>query len=128
MRGERLTRLRPGFGIGAGPLAWSVQLLVGYGLTAYACHPGGLALAEVAEGWGWTRGAALALNLLAALVALAGGVVSLSAWRAAPRHAADPSEGRRRFLAAWGVLTSFGFLLVILFNTVMVVGAPACHG
>jgi hypothetical protein len=114
---------RQGLGVYAAPAAWSAQLLIGYGLAAYACNPGRTALAEVANGWGWTRGAALAVNLLAALVALAAGLMSLSGWRATSEDA-----GRARFLSIWGVLTSFGFLLAILFNTVMLLGAPACHG
>ena len=114
---------RQGFGVYAAPAVWGAQLLIGYGLTAYACNPGRTALAQVAEGWGWTRGAALAVNLLAALVAVAAGLVSLSGWRATREEAS-----RARFLAIWGVLTSFGFLLAILFNTVMLLGAPACRG
>jgi len=114
---------RQGFGVYAAPTAWGAQLLIGYGLTAYACNPGRIALAQVAEGWGWTRDAALAVNLLAALVAVAAGLLSLSGWRAT-REAAS----RARFLTVWGVLTSFGFLLAILFNTVMLLGTPACRG
>lgn len=114
---------RQGFCVYAAPAAWGAQLLIGYGLTAYACSPGRIALAQVAEGWGWTRSAALTVNLLAALVAVAAGLLSLSSWRAAREEAS-----RTRFLTVWGVLTSFGFLLAILFNTVMLLGAPACHG
>jgi hypothetical protein len=116
-------RWRQGFGVYAAPAAWSVQLVLGYGLAAYACNPGRIALAQVAEGWGWTRGASLAVNLLAAVVAAGAGLVSLSGWRATGDDA-----GPARFLSIWGVLTSFGFLIAILFNTVMLVGAPACHG
>lgn len=114
---------RQGFGVYAAPAAWSLQLLIGYGLSAYACNPGRTALAQVAEGWGWTRGASLAVNLLAAVVAITAGLMSLSGWRATREWASTT-----RFLSIWGVLTSFGFLIAILFNTVMLLGAPACHG
>lgn len=132
---DRVPLRRQGFGVYAAPAAWAVQFLIGYGLTAYACHPGRLALAHVAEGWAWTRPGALIVNLAAALVALAGGLVSLATWRASRGETEGVSatvleagEGRTRFLGAWGALTSFGFLVAILFDTVMIVGAPACHG
>ena len=56
---DRVPLWRQGFGVYAAPAAWAVQLLVGYSLTAYACHPGPVALTHVAPGWEWTRPASL---------------------------------------------------------------------
>lgn len=120
------------FGVAAGPAAWMVQLNVGYALTSYACNPGGHAAPAMLSGWAWARAVSLGFNLAAATVAVAAGVISLGLWRAtrgeASGHAVDAGEGRTRFFAVCGVLTSFGFLAAILFDTVMIAGAPSCRG
>ncbi|MFI4965212.1 MAG: hypothetical protein ACHP9T_07565 [Caulobacterales bacterium] len=121
-------------GLAVGPFAWAIQLEVGYALTSYACHPGQIELSALAPGWGWTRPAGLVVNLIALLVCLAAGALTLRAWRATrdeaagpPRHLIEAGEGRTRFLAACGALTSFGFAFAIAFDTVMILGAPACR-
>lgn len=121
-------------GLAAGPVVWAVQLEFGYALTSYACHPGMLALDGFAPGWAWTRAASLAVNLVALLVCLGVGVLCWRAWQltrheaSGPgRHAIEKGEGRTRFLAICGVLTSFGMALATAFDTVMLLGAPACR-
>jgi hypothetical protein len=122
-------------GLIAGPIAWGLQLVAGYGLSGHACFPYDHPIARVAAGWGWTRAACLGLNLAAIGICIAAGMLSLRLWRAT-RHEAqgrarkvvDVGEGRTRFSSLCGALTSFGFLLVVLFNTVVIVGAPACRG
>jgi hypothetical protein len=120
------------FGLAGGPLAWAAQLNIGYALTSYPCNPGGHSAGAMLAGWAWTRGAALGLNGLAALVAVAAGLVSLGVWRATrgekDGHPVDVGEGRTRFLGVCGAFTSFGFLAAIVFDTVMILGAPACRG
>jgi hypothetical protein len=74
-------------------------------------------------GLDWARPACLAFNVLAALVAAAAGWTGLRTWRAT-RNA----QYRTAFLAACGAMTGFGFLVAILFDTVMILGAPACRG
>ena len=83
-------------------------------------------------GWGWTRWVALAINLAAALVAIAAGMTGLAIWRAVGRGDSEPApnplEGRARFFGVCGSLSGFGFLAAILFGAVMILGAPACRG
>jgi hypothetical protein len=128
----RAPRWRQFAGVVAGPVAWAVQFNVGYGLTSYACHPGDRALAQVPPDWTATRPAALALAIVAALVSAWGAYISWGIWRAARQeksgHLLEAGEGRTRFLGVWGVITSLGFLAAILFDAVMIVGAPACRG
>lgn len=122
-------------GLVAGPLAWGLQLVVGYGLSGRACFPGDHPVASIAPGWGWTWAACLVFNLLALGACGGAGLVSLRLWRAT-RHEAkghvkatvDVGEGRTRFSALCGALTSCGFALAVLFNTVVILGAPACRG
>jgi hypothetical protein len=123
------------FGLVAGPVAWGVQLVAGYGLSGHACFPGDHPVARIALGWGWMRAACLGLNLLALGVCVAAGLYSLSLWRATQHEAqgrartvVDVGEGRTRFSSLCGALTSAGFALAILFNTVVILGAPACRG
>ena len=118
-------------GVAAGPVVWAVQFEFGYALTAYACQPGGLALDGFAPGWAWARAASLAANLVALLVCLGAGALCWRAWqvtrREAEGHAIEKGEGRTRFLAICGALTSFGMALAVVFDTVMLLGAPACR-
>ncbi|MFI4950566.1 MAG: hypothetical protein ACHP7A_05970 [Caulobacterales bacterium] len=121
-------------GIAAGPVVWALQFEIGYALTAYACFPGDTALSAFAPGWGWTRPAAIAVNLAAVAICLAAGWLSFRAWRRTreeapgpPHHVVEIAEGRTRFLAVCGAFTSFGFALAVAFDTVMILGAPACR-
>ena len=123
------------FGLVAGPIAWGLQLVMGYGLSGHACFPADHPTAEIIPGWGWTRAACLVINLAAIGVCVAAGWLSLTLWRATrheaegrARRVVDVGDGRTRFSSLCGALTSFGFVLVTLFNTVIILGAPACRG
>jgi hypothetical protein len=123
------------FGLIAGPIAWGLQLVAGYGLSGHACFPGDHPISRIAEGWGWMRTACLLLNLAAVGACVAAGLYSLSLWRATQheaqgraREVVDKGEGRTRFSSLCGVLTSFGFLVAVLFDTLVILGAPACRG
>lgn len=132
---ERAPLWRQLAGLCAAPLAWFVQFTVGYALTSYACFPGDRALGQVLSGWDWTRGAAVGINLLAAAVAVWAGWISLGVWRVSreekegrSEHVIEAGEGRTRFFGLWGMMTSAGFLVAIVFDTVMALGAAACRG
>jgi hypothetical protein len=107
------------FGASAGPLFWLGQLMLGYGITAYACYPGDHPVSLV------STGPLFAMLLLFDVVALtgcaAGAFVSWRAWRRA-----QPGEGRNRFLALWGVMSSLWFFAAILFSVVASVMVPPC--
>jgi hypothetical protein len=121
------------FGVFAGPIAWSGQFVANYILAVDPCF-----LTHVVNTEPIARGrsdwlAILIVNLVAALLAIAGGLVSLRIWGVS-RHehpgtaseAVDAGEGRTRFLAIWGIMTGFGFLAAILFDTVAVFLVPRC--
>lgn len=120
------------FGLVAGPAAWIGQLLLGYGVSSYACYPAAAALEQSPPpGWAGERPGLLVVNLAALLVALAGLAVARRVWRgsqpeAAGAHPDDLREGRIRFLAGCGMLASGAFALAILFDTAAVLGVPAC--
>jgi hypothetical protein len=103
------------FGVLAGPVAWSLQILIGYNLEEIACNPGSqtqkLAGAEIEPVVVW-------LTLATSALALAGVLVSLSCWRRV-RTADNTTPDRRAEWMAWaGIVTSglFAFwILVALF-------------
>jgi hypothetical protein len=122
------------FGLAAGPAAWAVQLELGYGVSSFACFPHNAALARTPPpGWAGEPAWLLALNIACLVLAFVGLAVSAICWRRTrgekpgeAEHLLHVGEGRTRFLAACGVLTSLGFALAILFDTAAVVAVPSC--
>ena len=117
------------FGAVAAPLLWLIQVLWNYTATALACFP-----AEAPKPtplYGWTEPSLFVFDVLAIVVALAGCAVSYSSWRKAvdPKpgtHALQVFDGRAHFMAVWGMLFSFGFLIAIVFETIASIAVPPC--
>jgi hypothetical protein len=99
------------FGLLAAPLAWSLQELLGYGLSARAC--GAVTRIGVAE---------MVVTLAAIVVAGSALLVSRSSSRRL-----GVEGGSDRFMAAGGTLVSVIFLFGILMNLVGYLLAPACR-
>ncbi|MGH7025692.1 MAG: hypothetical protein ACREEB_19190 [Caulobacteraceae bacterium] len=111
-------------GVAAGPAAWVLQLVLGYGLASYACYPSDApARVSPPPGWHGEAGVLLGLNLACLALALAGAALSLTLWRDSGR---GPAEGRARFLAMCGMFSCLGFATAILFDTVPILAVPAC--
>jgi hypothetical protein len=105
------------FGASAAPIFWLGQVMLSYGVTAYACYPGNHPVA-IAPG-PMLDSAILTFNVIAVLAAAAGGIAAWRCWRRDPR-------GARRFLALWGMFSSLGFFCAIVFNIIASVMVPAC--
>jgi hypothetical protein len=67
------------------------------------------------------------------IACIAGGLVSWRAWRRSTagkdrghRHVLHTGEGRDRFLAMWGIMSSLWFFVAILFNVIASVTVPPC--
>jgi len=118
----------------AAPVAWFVQLCVGYGLTAQACFPRenllptGLGISTAV----WPG--SLALNLGALVIALLALFAALWIWWRT-RHGVpsgygliEEAEGRIRFLAVWGFWLGVWFAIGILFDTIAIMALQACGG
>jgi len=116
------------FGLFGGPAAWSIQTLVNLPLASHACYPQLFPLDAPATGG--LRGIVFVVSILALLVSAAAAVSAWRAWRLT-RHehqqssgkanehrteaaALETGEGRTRFMALAGLLTSMTFLLVSL--------------
>lgn len=122
-----------GFALLGAPAAWAVQLTLSYGLVGHACFPMTLPLETPVwtPVWPWLA----AISLAAILVGLAAGWVAWRNWRKV-RHEQpgshhrllDAGEGRTRFLAMWGMLTSLMFLITLVFSSVNLLLVPLCYG
>lgn len=118
--------------LAAGAFAWILQLSVSYGVSGAVCsalRKGAVPL--IAAGRETILLTAINLGCLALAVAAA--LASWSHWRKTRAetpgdvHAAlSIGEGRTRFVAAAGILSSSGFALAILFNTVESLMVAAC--
>jgi hypothetical protein len=122
--------------LAAGPAGWVLQLVLGYGLSSYACFPRLVPFQQTPPpGWGGERMGLLGINLACLALILAGGLVCLDAWRrSAPAKGADadaPGVGaarasREHFLASCGLLGAGGFAFATLFNTYSLLFTAAC--
>jgi hypothetical protein len=120
------------FGLAAAPTAWNAQLLISVALSAHACYPRDVPLAlPIWSNLWWIL---LAIGLAGVVVAIVGGLVSFRNWRltfdeaaGSAHHLLDRGEGRTRFIAMFGILTSFLFALGLLFATAAVFLVPLCR-
>jgi hypothetical protein len=119
------------FGMMAAPFFWLGQLMLGYGVSAAACygsdHPTTIASATA------LRSALIMFDTIAIIAAIAGGIVSYMSWRGvrnekegSPRQALEIGDGRARFMALWGIMSSLWFLGAIVFSTIASVMVPLC--
>jgi hypothetical protein len=109
------------FGAAAAPLAWLGHMMLGYGVTAYVCYPGDhpVTLASNTP----LFAALLTFDGLALGLCVAGALVSWRIWGRVRGR-----QGRNRFLALWGLMSSLWFLAAILFNVIASVMVPLCAG
>lgn len=125
MGGSRLTRVF--LGLAAGPAAWIMQLLLGYGVSSYACFPSHAPyLTSPPPGWAGERAALMAVNLTGLALIGAGLYAALSTWRETRAASPAPPAAPARFLALAGVLACGLFMVAILADTLVIAGVPGC--
>jgi hypothetical protein len=119
------------FGIIAAPVFWLGQMILGYGVSAVTCY-GGDHPTTIASGAA-LRSALIVFDAIAIIAAIAGGIVSYMSWRrvrnekeGGPRQALEIGDGRARFMALWGIMSSLWFLGAIVFSTIASVTVPLC--
>jgi hypothetical protein len=127
------------FGIFGGPVAWSIQTLVNLPVASHGCYP---ALAPLGAPIIGVRGIAFAVSLFALAVCVAAAGVSFRGWiRLRAEHQegsgrgsehtpaaalTETGEGRTRFMALCGVLTSLTFLVLSLTLTAAIFLVSPC--
>lgn len=117
------------FGILGAPAAWILQELISYTYTSTLCNIGDLqnALPGAASPLVGT------ISVIAMVFAIAAGVTALRSWRktrdeqsGSSHHLLEVREGRTRFLAMCGLLTSAGFLIALIFSAAVLFVGPVC--
>lgn len=118
-------------GVMIAPLAWSLHLLVCYGLAAHACFPTDVALGQPV--WTHLRSIVSAVTTMAWLVLASGVAVAWLNWNATGEQSNDRAEtllqsgdGRSRFIALCGLLVSGCFAVALCFTTAGVFMTPDC--
>lgn len=131
--GDRVSPWVVAFAITAAPSAWILQLLLSAGLAAHACYPHDVPLSQPL--WNHLTTIIAMVDGCAFVVAAAGGITSWRFWQLTrheqPGQAMQLSgggEGRARFLAMVGMMTSGLFLLAIVFAASNLAAVPACAG
>lgn len=121
------------FGLFGAPAAWSVQELVNFPIAAHTCYPRMYPLHAPTIGHGAVWGSTMAVSVVTLLIGVAAGLVALHAWRQTRAETGghshwllDTGEGRTRFMAVSGLLTSVLFVLGILVHTAAILALPPC--
>jgi hypothetical protein len=129
---RRLAGFALAFGLVAGPLAWGVHLVANYALASHACFPGAVPRAALPPGSDWLLPLLIAIDLTVIAIAAVAALLSYRSWRSERQELSrnagevvDIGEGRTRFLSLWGMLTSVGFLIAIVFD-VVALWVPPC--
>ncbi len=119
------------FGIAAAPLAWTVQQLFSSTLAGYACYPH--ADPRTSPVWNGLSPVLLAITAAAFVIALSGGGVAWTSWRqtrwerpGSGHHLMETGDGRTRFMAMCGMLTSTVFVIALAFGTTVLYVVPLC--
>ena len=131
------------FGFLGAPLGWTLQTLANTAVASHGCYPQLFPLDKPLTGG--MRGILFVISIVAIAAGVAALAVSFSTWRrtnsehqeksgnAARGHgqstaALETGEGRTRFMAMSGVLTSIVFLVVILAHTAAIFVVIPCGG
>jgi hypothetical protein len=119
------------FGCCVAPIFWAGQLMLGYWVSAQTCY--GSDHPTVAAMPGTLHTALIVFDVVAIVAAVTGGIVSFASWRLTQEekeggayHALHVGEGRARFMALWGIMSSIWFLGAIVFNTIGSLKVPLC--
>jgi hypothetical protein len=130
------------FGIIGGPFAWTDQTLVDLAVTSHGCYPRLFPLASpVLAG---LRAIVLTVSIAALIVCIAAVLAAFRTWGqtrhehqgssgAGEQHSnvaalLETGEGRTRFLALAGVLTSIVFIIAVLAHGVSILIVGPCGG
>ncbi|MBL1264264.1 hypothetical protein [Candidatus Methylomicrobium oryzae] len=119
-------------GILGAPLIWMALEMVSSALTASLCKTDTTSIAPQHTDTVWQY--LLPINLVAFLLALIAAGVAINNWRKVRHERAGSAhdlleigEGRTRFLAMFGLLTSGGFLIALIFSALMLFLVPLCR-
>jgi hypothetical protein len=121
------------FGLIGAPLAWSLQLLLNASIGAHGCYPGDAPLAEPI--WANTTSVMAVVEIAAMLVCTGALWCAWHSWRrtreerpGSAHHLMEAGDGRTRFMAMAGMLTSCQMLVAVVLSTISALAVPGCGG
>ena len=121
------------FGLFGGPGAWSILLIANYAIASHACYPRLVPLMEPVSGQRAFLTPLIGISIVAIVIGAAALVFAIAAWRQCSGETGgethwllDTGEGRTRFMAAAGIMTSSVFLLDILIHGAVVLLLGHC--
>lgn len=131
---ERVSRRALYTGLFLAPLAWFVQLVVGFELSGRVCFTPAMPDNSPATVPVWFDIVLAATNILALVTACVALLVAIRCLRHTGTRQHPPGsggmmhvgQGRSRFLAVFGLTTSLLFLAAIAFNTASLYLVPLC--
>jgi hypothetical protein len=108
-------------GLFAAPIAWTVQLLVGFSASVAACSTGGRSISL--DTW------LVSITVAAAIVAVAGQTAAVLAWQATRGREKDdpPPVGRIHFFADASLLANTVFIVLILLGGITAAHLSPCR-
>ncbi|MGJ0484060.1 MAG: hypothetical protein ACR65R_05935 [Methylomicrobium sp.] len=131
-RPERPCKLRLLLALVGAPSAWLIQLIVSEPLAAYACFPYQVPLS--APIWEKLPVLLAAISLICLGVALFSGYLAWKSWHELAhepeehgKEIAEVKSGRPRFLIILGLMSSFIFIVAVVFNACAVLLVPLCN-
>jgi len=118
-------------GLFGAPAAWIAQVFLSEPLVAHACYPYQAPLS--APIWEGLPAILAAISIACFAAALLSGLVAWASWRQSePKPAGEGGsaieacEGRNRFLVKLSLMSSFIFIVAIIFNICAVLLVPPC--
>lgn len=124
----RASTMRIGVGLFGAPVAWIAQLFLSEPLAAHACYPYQTPLP--APIWEGLPAILAAISIVCLAVALLSGFVAWTLWRQSepkPVGEGRGGIGTNRFLVKLSAMSSFIFIVAIIFNICAVLLVPPCN-
>ena len=111
------------FGLLGAPLAWAVQLVLGFGVTQARCNPGGSRWGVAVDTW------EISLMIAAGAVVIFAELCAVTLYLATRNVSYDdrPPLGRRHFFVAASSLGNVLFLMIILLSGIAAVDHVPCR-
>jgi amino acid transporter len=132
---QRVSSRESFFALFAGPLAWFIQLVVGYALASEPCFRARSRAAAPPPELLWTKPGMVALTVVAVAISMASFAISMRAFnrtrneaRGGAHHVMEAGAGRTRFLALWGMVLGAGFAVAAAITAVAFIAVPRCAG
>ena len=130
---HRVSRWGLWFGLLGAPIAWSVQEFVNVSLAGYACYPHDVPLATPL--WSHLAAISASIEVVAIDVCLAAALAAFVSWQKSrheepgdAHHLLGGGDGRTRFMAMAGIMTSMLFLIGTALAALNLAGVPPCGG